>query len=151
MLGSSLRVEVYRLMQFCLRDVLESEMSAADADRLFFAAGKLAGAQFFENMGLKKCGALDEMLSALQKLFKDLGVGILRVERADAKTGDMTLTVSEDADCSGLPDMKTQICVYDEGFITGILESHSGKKYEVREIDCWCSGERTCRFTAKRK
>jgi len=30
-----------------------------------------------------------------------------------------------------------------------ILESFSGKNFNVREIDCWCTGARTCRFEAK--
>ncbi|MCC8180922.1 MAG: 4-vinyl reductase, partial [Planctomycetes bacterium] len=46
-------------------------------------------------------------------------------------------------------DTSEQICVYDEGFIKGILDSYTGMDFSVREIDCWCSGERTCRFEAK--
>ncbi|MEA4934625.1 MAG: 4-vinyl reductase, partial [Lawsonibacter sp.] len=38
---------------------------------------------------------------------------------------------------------------YDEGFLSGVLESYSGKKYEVREIDCWANGSRVCRFHGK--
>jgi len=30
-----------------------------------------------------------------------------------------------------------------------LLESFSGKNFNVREIDCWCTGARTCRFEAK--
>jgi len=59
------------------------------------------------------------------------------------------LTVDEDLDCSGLPLMDEVVCTYDEGFIAGIFESYTGKRFEVKEIDCWCTGERTCRFEAK--
>lgn len=59
------------------------------------------------------------------------------------------LTVDEDLDCSGLPDTGDQICVYDEGLIQGILESFTKRPFQVRETDCWCTGERTCRFQAK--
>jgi len=42
-LGPSTRLEVYRLMQFCFRDVMEQHLGTAETDRLFYEAGKLAG------------------------------------------------------------------------------------------------------------
>lgn len=42
-----------------------------------------------------------------------------------------------------------EICTYDEGFISSLLESFTGMLFQVKEIDCWCTGDRTCRFTAK--
>jgi predicted hydrocarbon binding protein len=56
------------------------------------------------------------------------------------------LTVGQDLDCSGLPMTNETVCFYDEGFIAGILETYTGKKYDVREIDCWANGDRVCRF-----
>jgi predicted hydrocarbon binding protein len=56
------------------------------------------------------------------------------------------LTVGQDLDCSGLPVTNETVCNYDEGFIAGILEAYTGKKYEVREVDCWANGDRVCRF-----
>jgi len=29
------------------------------------------------------------------------------------------------------------------------MESFTGKTFEVKEVDCWCTGDRTCRFTAE--
>jgi signal transduction histidine kinase len=75
-------------------------------------------------------------------------VGVIRIEKADIELGEFVLTVSEDLDCSGLPELDYEICVYDEGFIAGLMESFTGKKFKVKEIDCWCTGDRTCRFTA---
>lgn len=34
-LGPSLRIEVYRLMQFCFRDILEERYGTEDTDRIF--------------------------------------------------------------------------------------------------------------------
>jgi predicted hydrocarbon binding protein len=76
-------------------------------------------------------------------------MGIFRVESAAGDNSNFIFTVDEDLDCSGLPDTSDVVCVYDEGFIRGILESFSGKGFDVREIDCWCTGARTCRFEAK--
>ena len=67
------------------------------------------------------------------------------------ETGKIILTVSEDADCSGLPVLGETVCNYDEGFISGILSLYSGKTYEAIEVDCWAIGDRVCRFHAEIK
>jgi predicted hydrocarbon binding protein len=149
-LGASTRIEVYRLFQFTLRDVLEQHYGAEKADELFREAGVLSGRAFFERY-LKGCGDIPSLAAAVQKAFNELGIGIFRVEKADMGKNQFVFTVDEDLDCSGLPDSADVICVYDEGFIQGILESFSGKGFDVKEIDCWCTGSRTCRFEAKRK
>jgi predicted hydrocarbon binding protein len=76
-------------------------------------------------------------------------VGILRIEKADLENLELVMTVSEDLDCSGLPVIDETVCEYDEGFIAGVLQVYTGKEFHVREVDCWASGERTCRFVAK--
>ena len=77
-----------------------------------------------------------------------MGIGILRIEKSDLEHGSFILTVSEDLECSGLPELHYEVCVYDEGFISGMLENFSGGRFIVKEIECWCTGGRTCRFTA---
>jgi predicted hydrocarbon binding protein len=78
-----------------------------------------------------------------------LKIGILRIEKADIEKMNFTLTVAEDLDCSGLPVCGETICTYDEGFISGLLSEYSGEKFDVKEVDCWCSGDRVCRFDVK--
>ena len=69
--------------------------------------------------------------------------------RADMDKLEFTLTVAEDLDCSGLPDLGHVVCTYDEGFISGLFKSFTGKSFEAKEVDCWCTGDRTCRFEVK--
>jgi len=88
----------------------------------------------------------DSFISHLQEALKLLKIGILRMEHFNPENGEIILTVAEDLDCSGLPITNESVCVYDEGFITGILELYTGKKYVVRETDCWATGDRVCRF-----
>jgi predicted hydrocarbon binding protein len=57
--------------------------------------------------------------------------------------------VSEDVDCSGLPVCDETICTFDEGFFCGLMSEFSGREFTSREIDCWCSGGRVCRFDVK--
>ena len=145
-LGPTTHVAVYRLMQYTLRDVLIQELGAEKADQTFFAAGKQAGRAFYQNVLTKKTN-LDEFFADLQHALKELNVGIFRVESVDAARGSFVVTVDEDLDCSGIPFCSEQICTYDEGFIAGLLLEYNGKDYHVKEVDCWGSGARTCRFT----
>ena len=149
-LGPSTLVSVYRLMQYTLRDVLITRYGVQTANELFVEAGKLAGAQFSKNM-LDLGADFEAFVAQLQERMRTLNIGILRIEKADMSKMDFVLTVSEDLDCSGLPIVGETVCDYDEGFISGILTAYTGKDFEVKEIDCWATGERTCRFTAKLK
>jgi predicted hydrocarbon binding protein len=146
-LGPMTRVEIYRLMQFCFRDVVEEEFGAQKADELFYRTGYLAGKHLYEH-SIAPVSNLNAFLAKLQGTLRDMTIGVLRVEEEDLAHGRLVLTVSEDLDCSGLPELGYEICTYDEGFIAALLESYSGKKFEVKEIDCWCTGDRTCRFQA---
>jgi hypothetical protein len=147
-LGSTMEVSVYRLMQFTLRDVLIQNYGVEATDRVFYAAGEEAGRQLYRNVITKKDN-LNEFIGELQEVLKDLKVGILRVEAADLEALNFTLAVAEDLDCSGLPMCDEEVCTYDEGFIQGLLSEHTGKNFHVKEIDCWCSGDRVCRFDVK--
>jgi len=147
-LGPNSRLEVYRLMQFTLRDVLEREFGTEKADDLFCRAGKLAGAEFYKNV-FGQITDFNEFVRGLQLKLREMGIGILRVEKADLAAGSFVITVDEDLDCSGLPELDYEICVYDEGFIAGLMESFTGHPFKVKEVDCWCTGGRTCRFTAE--
>lgn len=147
-LGPNTRLEVYRLMQYAFRDVIEQHVGTEQTDRIFFEAGKLAGDEFYQKLfaGIKD---FNQFIKSLQETMRDMGIGILRIEEADLEKGALVLTVSEDLDCSGLPELGYETCTYDEGFIAGLLESFTGTPFKVKEIDCWCTGDRTCRFTAE--
>ncbi len=147
-LGNKTTVDVYRLMQFTLRDVLIRHVGVHETDEIFFQAGENAGRELYKNIITQK-ETFNEFIADLQKTLKDLGIGILRVESADIENLTFTLTVAEDLDCSGLPICNEEICTYDEGFIKGVLSEHTGRDFLVEEIDCWCSGDRVCRFDVK--
>jgi predicted hydrocarbon binding protein len=72
------------------------------------------------------------------------------MEKLDNETGEIVLTVGEDLDCSGLPVTGETVCSYDEGFLAGVLEAYTGTAYNVREVDCWASGARVCRFKGRK-
>ena len=145
-LGPTLRVEAYRLLQFCFRDVLEQRYGSEEVDKIFFEAGHLAGVNFYKNLIDPNTSSFSDLVQSLQKILKDMGIGILTVEEANLETMHFVLAVGEDLDCSGLPELDFEICVYDEGFLAGILKSFTGRDFKVKEVDCWCTNARTCRF-----
>jgi uncharacterized protein len=149
-LGPTTRLEVYRLMQYTFRDILEQDFGAEKTDELFFRAGHLAGKEFYKNV-LGTPADLSEFVRTLQKVLAEMYIGILRIEKSDPEKGSFVMTVSEDLDCSGLPETGFGICTYDEGFIAGLMESFTGEPFDVKEIDCWCTGDRTCRFAVNRR
>lgn len=150
-LGDKVNIVLYRLMQYTFRDAAEQRLGTEECDRLFYAAGKLAGTFFFDKFMTEfKDLPLNGFVAELQRILKELGIGILRVEKADADNGFFILTVAEDLDCSGLPNVGFEVCNYDEGFIASIFNRYTDTEFTVREVDCWASGDRTCRFEVKK-
>jgi len=146
-LGEDMPVLVYRLMQFTMLDVLTKQFGEEEANDFFRRAGFLAGTEFTKSL-LDLTVDLNTFLSDLTKALADYKIGILRMEAFDPETGNIILTVGQDLDCSGLPITDETVCHYDEGFIRGILNTYTGKNYDVREVDCWANGDRVCRFHA---
>jgi predicted hydrocarbon binding protein len=144
-LGEEMPVLVYRLMQYTMLDVLSKAHGLDQANEYFRQAGFMAGIEFAKH-SLNLDVDFNAFVSNLQGALERMKIGILRMEGFDSETGSITLTVGQDLDCSGLPITNENVCIYDEGFIAGILESYTGKKYNVREVDCWASGDRVCRF-----
>lgn len=65
-LGNSTRLEIYRLMQFSFRNVIERRYGTAETDQIFREAGKLAGQAFIRE---------------LQGAFREMGVGSCELKR----------------------------------------------------------------------
>ena len=144
-LGEEMPVLVYRMMQYTMLDVLSRTHGVDGANQYFREAGHLAGWEFAKHT-LKLDVDFNTFVADLQKLLADLKIGILRMEEFVPESGSIVLTVGQDLDCSGLPITNENVCIYDEGFIAGILEAYTGIKYVVREVDCWANGDRVCRF-----
>jgi len=147
-LGDSIPVAVYRLMEYSLREELREELGKDEQIRLFRAAGKRAG-EFFAQEMLNLDLEPNEFIAMLQDRLEELRIGVMRIENVDEETERITLTISEDADCSGMPLLDETVCNYDEGFLAGVLSSYYKRRYQAIEIDCWATGARVCRFCAE--
>lgn len=149
-LGAEIPVAVYRLMEYSLREQLAEQFGEEEQVRIFRQAGYRAGVFFAQNF-LDLTLETNPFIAALQAKLEELKIGVLRIERFDTESGKIILTVSEDADCSGLPLLGETVCNYDEGFISGIISTYMKKEYSAVEIDCWATGDRVCRFLVEPK
>lgn len=147
-LGEETSVVIYRLMQFTFKESFSKELGLQKTMELFSDAGRIAGKQFCRNI-LDTTLPFNDFVASLKEKLISLKIGVLRIEKADLETQQFTLTVSEDLDCSGLPLFDDSICDYDEGFLAGVFEEYTGKRFTAKEIDCWATGDRTCRFEVK--
>ncbi len=148
-LGEEMPVFVYRLFQYTLRDELTKRFGKEVVVEIFRNAGKTAGKEFATNMLDLKL-PFNEFIALVQMALKESKIGVLRMEEFNAETGEMIMTISEDLDCSGLPVLGDTVCNYDEGFLAGVIEEYTKELYNVREIDCWATGARVCRFKAEK-
>lgn len=146
-LGGELPVLVYRMLEYSMKEELIRRYGRDEQIEIFRSAGRLAGEYFAKNM-LNLAQPLDAFVNELQEKMREMKIGVLRIEDVNEESGKIILTVAEDADCSGLPVLGETVCNYDEGFISGILTTYSGKPYTAIEVDCWATGDRVCRFHA---
>jgi predicted hydrocarbon binding protein len=147
-LGDQIPVTVYRLMEYAIREVLEERFGKEAQESVFREGGFRAGEYFAKNF-LDITLSVNEFLAQLGRELEILKIGVLHIEELNQETGRFMMTVAEDADCSGLPVLGKTVCNYDEGFLSGVLTTYTGKAYKVREIDCWATGNRVCRFCAE--
>lgn len=147
-LGEELPISVYRMLEYAMKEELAERLGKEAQISVFRGAGRRAGEYFARHM-LNTKQPLDAFVSELQQKLLEMKIGVLRIESIDEESGKIVLTVSEDADCSGLPILGETVCNYDEGFISGILSYYSGKHYTAEEVDCWATGDRVCRFHAR--
>ena len=138
-MGNMLPLQVYRLLEYSLREELLERWGKNEQIAIFRKAGYRAGTFFASHF-------LD---LTLQQRMEEMKMGVLRLEQMDEAAGKFVLTVAEDADCSGLPVLGETVCNYDEGFIAGVLSTYTGRQYTAVEVDCWATGDRVCRFRAE--
>lgn len=147
-LGGKVDVMAYRMFEHSIRTVLSNAYGEKTCTTVLYDAGVLAGKAFCENE-LNVQLEFYPFIAGLQQKFKDLGIGIIRVEESDPSKFQLILTLEEDLDCSGLPVTGETVCSYDEGFLSGIMTIYTGKNIVAREIECWSTGSLLCRFQIK--
>ena len=145
-LGEEMPIFIYRLMQYTILDVLSKTYGIKQANKFVRQAGHLAGTEFAEN-ALYLAADFYKFIDNLKKILLDLKIGIFNLETYNQHTGEIIFTISQDLDYSGMSISDEKACVYNEGFIAGILETYTGKNYYIQKINCQENGMRICRFS----
>jgi len=131
-------VFVYQMLQFIKLDA-SSDLNEDELTNGFLPqAGFLAGIKYAKkilNMDVK----FDDFVRNLQDELKAIKIAYLRIEAFDLVTGDLVITIRHEFESCEIPIKNNNVFIYDESFITGILETYTGKKYEVHKMDSWYS------------
>ncbi len=144
-LGHMASVEMLRLFQFTLKDVMEKAFGTEKVEALFTEAGYIAGKAFYEHY-FQGMASTEKFFDRCRRLLIDLGIGYMNLESQSEDAEELLISIDEDLECSGLPVMDYEMCQYTEGVLSGLFEAYRGVPHRVEEIDCWCTGDRTCRF-----
>lgn len=126
-LGSDVPIGVYRLMFYTMTDALVGNIGAIQTRHIFREAGRLAGSEFvFYSLLLED--PPDAFFASLEEAFARLKIGALRVERYDPATGEVAFTLEQGL-TAGLPSSGGLAHHFDEGMLTGVMESYTDKTY----------------------
>ncbi len=100
-LGGELPVIVYRLLEYSIKKT-SLRYVTEEQNRLRFSEMREGKREnFFARKMLNLNQPLDQFVGELQKKMAEMKIGVLRIESVDEESGQIILTVSEDADCSG--------------------------------------------------
>ncbi|MBI9018612.1 MAG: 4-vinyl reductase [Phycisphaerae bacterium] len=147
-LGMSCPVLVYRLFKQNMTAELIRQFGRDKAIKLIKNAGYHAGRECCN--AVFDCDLPPQMfMISLQMMFKENNIAIINFEKADFDNWQLVIAVNEGLECSGIAPMGHPGCFYLEGFFGGILETYAGRKFIIKEIDCWAAGQRVCRFTVE--
>ena len=109
--------KLYQIMQHTIVDVLFDAYGQAESHKLIRTAGFKAGISYAESV-LDLSDKLFLFIRHLQKIFKELGIGMLKVEKVSAGAVEFNL------DCSEHLRYGYAVCCYGEGLLSGILETY---------------------------
>lgn len=129
-LGDNVPIQLYRSVRLLIfREILGSDISAA----ILKVAGRSVG---------KKLGI--QSTRDLVTSFQDLRIG--KITEITEEDGKMSLTLTECATCSGLPNIGQAICHFETGLITSATEEVLGGFVKATEVECWGLGHNICRW-----
>lgn len=104
------------------------------------STGRQIGTEVAETM---KSDSLEDLINEIGKFWRDHRLGKMRTQ---VKEKDATLFIEDCYNCSDMPNVEKPLCSLDEGMLEGILEGRLGVKADAKEIECWGTGAKHCRF-----
>ena len=147
-LGDTMSVAVYRMVVESIKSSIVKECGLEKMAEIIYRAGEHAGKVIYNGF-LRNVKDEKELFEKIRDLFLIFKIGIFEVVSKDDESREFIFDISEDLDCSGLPEDGTTKCMFDEGMLSGILKEFYGRSYITREINCWGTGDESCVFKSE--
>jgi predicted hydrocarbon binding protein len=87
------------------------------------------------------------LLQELSEFWKSQKLGEMKI----INTSRPTVIVTECYHCSKMPNVGKTLCSMDEGILEGIFASRLGIDYSFKEIECFGTGYKHCKFVFEEK
>jgi len=129
-------VYVYYMMQYKRLDEISQINELSLSGGYLPEAGYLAGVKYARKI-LDLDTKFDDFIINLQKELQEIKITNLCVEAYDSITGDITITIGHKFESCEIPIRNNNVFIYDENFISGIIETYTGFKYEIHKIGSW--------------
>jgi len=129
-------VYVYYMMQYKRLDEISQINEFKLSNGFLPEAGFLAGVKYAKKI-LDLNIKFDNFINNLQKELQEIKIAHLCIEAYDSITGDITITIGHKFESCEVPIKNNNVFIYDENFISGILETYTGFKYEIHKIGSW--------------
>ncbi|MFQ6020991.1 MAG: V4R domain-containing protein [Candidatus Aenigmatarchaeota archaeon] len=115
-------------------------LSSPGSHTMLYWVGKETGKGI--KIKFKEGKSIDSKLKNLKKIFKDMKIGILEVNKKNKK---LNFIVKECAFSAGSKNIGKRICSYTAGLISGFLSTKK-RKYNIVETKCIANGDKHCEF-----
>lgn len=87
-------------------------------------------------------GSIEALLTELAEFWQLHGLGEIEKDNIDP----LILIVNDCFDCSDMPDVGRTLCALDEGIFEGIFKASLELLVTVKELECFGTGHRHCKF-----
>ena len=135
----------YHALRHTFMELLRKAYGLERTSEFFRQAGYLAGAEHAKYK-LDLDVDFNTFIANLRETLDRLKIGDLRMEAYDPNTGSFEMIVRHEHGDGGMSSKYDKLNAYDEGLLCGIFDVYSGKKYDVKEVDCWTNENAMCRF-----
>lgn len=144
-LGGAVGVEMFRILRTSMVDLISINLGKDASEKAIYLSGKAVGGEI-GNVYLKGITELEDLVTKVTNILRDLKVGLFKVVSADPENGRFVVDVDECVSCSGTPVTGEAICYFEGGIIAGIFKYFLKKEAKAVETKCWAKGDNTCEF-----
>jgi uncharacterized protein len=143
-LGPLVPLRLFQALRLIAFGSTLEQMVGSGARALVYQSGQQLG-QVLGSAVLPQAGKdLRAYVAAIQKLCRQLSIGLVVAEKADLSEGHLILRVDECVSCAGISGTSGPICHFEAGMVGGIVRVFLGADVRATEVKCNAVGDKTC-------